>query len=116
MAVLDITLTKIEAFEKAAEYTSPAAITAQADGAVLDCEGIPADKIVLILENADAVNDEDVTIKKGEMLQATADLVISVPASKTYVVQIEGGKYLTLDGKIIISGTTDVKIAAVAMH
>lgn len=116
MAVLDVNLTKIEAFEKAAEYASPAAITAQADGAELDCEGIPADKILLILENSDSENAEDVTVKKGEMLQATADLVISVPASKTYVVQVEGGKYLTLGGKIIISGTTDVKIAAVAMH
>ncbi|MEL7569441.1 MAG: hypothetical protein AAGU14_02660 [Eubacteriaceae bacterium] len=116
MAVLNVTLTKIIAFEGAVEYTAPAAITAEADGAEFDCEGIPADKILLIIENADAENAEDVTIKKGEMLQATADLVISVPASKTYVVQIEGGKYLTLDGKLVISGTTDLKIAAVAMH
>ena len=116
MAVLNVTLTKIMAFEKAEEYNEPDAITSGEDGAEIDCEKIPVDKILLILQNVDEANAEDVTIKKGEMLQATADLVINLPASKTYVVQVESGKYLTLDGKIIISSSTDVKIAAVAMH
>jgi len=116
MAVLEVTLTKLEAFEEAKQYTAPAAITAADDGATIDVAGHPTEKILLIFENGDAVNAENVTIKKGTGIQATADLVIAVPKSEVHVVQVESGKYLNDDGKLVISGSTDVKVAAVALH
>lgn len=70
---------------------------------------------VFILENADASNAEVVTIKAGNGIQGTTDLAISLPASAMRFITLDSGKYKNVSGtnkgKIMFTGTADVKIA-----
>ena len=76
-------------------------------------------KMLIIMQNVDSTNAENVTIKAGNGIQGTADLVVSVAKSSTKVIAIESGKYVntsgTNKGKIKITGTADVQIACVVL-
>lgn len=104
-------------FNEGAAMPATAAVDA-ADGALITCD--KADhKMLIIMENADGANAENVTIKKGNGVQATADLVVALAASQKKVITIESGKYKNVSGtnkgKILINGTADVKIACVVL-
>lgn len=88
------------------------------DGALITC-GAADQKMLIIIENSDSTNAENVTIKKGNGLQGTKDLVIAVPKSEIHTIVVESGKYKNVSGtnkgKIQITGTADVKIACVVL-
>jgi len=104
-------------FNTAAVKPATAAVDA-VDGALITCD--KADhKMLIIMENADVANSENVTIKAGNAVQGVADLVVAVAASTTKVITVESGKYKNVSGtnkgKILITGTADVKIACVVL-
>lgn len=88
------------------------------DGALITCDK-DDQKMLIYIENADASNAETVTIKKGNGLQGTADYAVSVAASGKRCVVIESGKFKNVSGdnkgKIVITGTADVKVACVVL-
>lgn len=104
-------------FNVASVMPATAAVDA-VDGALVTCD--KADhKMVIIMENADAANAENVTIKAGNGFQGTTDLVVALAASAKKVIVIESAKYKNVSGtnkgKILINGTADVKIACVVL-
>lgn len=105
------------AFNTADEIPATAAVDATA-GALITC-GAADQKMLIIMENSDAVNDETVTIKKGNALQGTADLAVVVPKGEKHTIVVESGKYKNISGtnkgKILITGTADVKLACVVL-
>lgn len=104
-------------FNIGAVMPTTAAVDA-ADGALITCDKADQ-KMLIIMENADAVNSENVTIKKGNAVQGVTDLVVAVAASTTKVITVESGKYKNVSGtnkgKIMVTGTADVKIACVVL-
>ncbi len=104
-------------FNAAGAMPATAAVDA-ADGALITCDKAD-NKMLIIMENSDAVNPENVTIKAGNGLQGVADLVVEVAASTTKVITVESGKYKNISGtnkgKMLITGTADVKIACVVL-
>lgn len=105
------------AFNAAKEFPTTAAVDATA-GAFITCDAADQ-KMLIIMENSDADNDENVTIKKGNALQGTADLVYKVPKGETHAIVVESGKYKNISGtnkgKIHITATADVKLACVVL-
>lgn len=105
------------AFNTGAAMPATAAIDA-VDGALITCDKADQ-KMLIIMENADAANAENVTIKAGNGIQGTEDLVIALAASQKKVITIESGKYKNVSGtnkgKIKITGTADVKLACVVL-
>lgn len=98
MAATAITKTKLS-FNEPVETTAAATLTA--DGATVDYDH--DDQRILLL-----IGTADVTIKAGDGLQATEDLLVEFESGKTKAVVIESGKYKfhtgENKGKIFISG------------
>lgn len=88
------------------------------DGALITCNKADQ-KMLIIMENSDSSNSENVTIKKGNGVQGVADLVIAVPKSETHTIVVESGKYKNVSGtnkgKIVVTGTADVKLACIVL-
>lgn len=105
------------AFNGAKIMPATAAVDA-VDGALITCDKADQ-KMLIIMENSDAVNSETVTFKKGNALQGTADLVVTIPKSETHTIVLESGKYKNVSGtnkgKIVVTGTADVKLACVVL-
>ena len=77
-------------------------------------------RILLMITNAHASDAKKATILKGNALQGTEDLEISVPAGKTYGIVVESGKFGNVygenKGKVIVQGeSTDIKVQAVEL-
>ena len=73
-------------------------------------------KVRLTFVNSDSSNAETVVIKGGTFApSAVGDLSFSIPASETYGVTVESGKYLQMTGDnagyIIGTATADVDVA-----
>lgn len=79
-----------------------AAVTLTADGATIDYTKKSDELVLLIVGGAEA------TIKAGDGLQGTNDLVIPFTTGKTKAVVVESGKFLFHSGenkgKIVITG------------
>lgn len=88
------------------------------DGGIIDFTGVD-DKIAIIVENSDSTNAETFTIKAGNALQGTVDLVESIAKSTTKVYVIESGLYKNISGankdKVVVTGSADVKVAAILL-
>ena len=84
-----------------------------AEGAALEMKGCD-DKYLIVVQNA-AEAAKTVTVKAGNGLQGTADLVHEVAESSTTCVVLESGHYKNVSGadkgKVLITGTVDIKIA-----
>lgn len=114
MAATEITITGLS-FNTAAAMPATAAVDAT-NGATIDFSGYEDRRILIIAENADTENAENVTIEMGTGIQGTADYTFSVPASGKYCCVVESGKFKNMStGLVTITGTADVKIAAVAL-
>lgn len=117
MAATAITNTVLSAFGKAEAMPATAAVDATS-GALITCDKTDH-KMLIIMENADTTNAETVTIKAGNGIQGTKDWTVSVPKASTMVVTVESGFYKNVSGankgKIVITGTADVKIACVVL-
>lgn len=81
----------------------PAAVACGADGATVEYDAEDR-RILLMIGTADA------TIKAGNGIQGTEDLVIPFTTGKTKAVVIESGKFVNTSGphkgKILITGAT----------
>ena len=69
------------------------------------------DKRVLLLIGGVAGSAK---IEKGDMLQATEDLAITVTAADKAIV-IETGKYMKANGTVVISGLSGVTVKAIEL-
>ena len=89
------------------------------DGAQIQWNG-PDERMFILIENADSVNSESVTIKKGDGPAAAAsDLTLSLPAGEKRLVPIESARFLNTTGAargcVLLTGSADVKVAAVLL-
>lgn len=76
--------------------------------------------ILLMITNGGSAGAKKATIVKGNGLQGTEDLEISVAQGKTVAIVIESGKYMNVSGEykdqVIVKGeTTDIKVQAVEL-
>jgi hypothetical protein len=114
MAATEITVTNLK-FNTAEALPATAALDGT-DGAVIDFSSAEDRRILIIIENSDSENAEEVTVKKGTGIQATGDHVVSVAASTTVCAVVESGKFKNMsNGLVNITGSSDVKVAAVAL-
>jgi hypothetical protein len=114
MAATEITITNLK-FNTAEALPATAALDGT-DGAVVDFSSAEDRRILIIIENSDSENAEDVTVKKGTGIQATEDYVVSVAAGATVCTVFESGKFKDMSsGLVNITGSADVKVAAVAL-
>jgi hypothetical protein len=110
----EITITGLK-FNEAAQLPATEAID-ETGIATIDYGSYEDRRIAVMVENSDAENAQDVTVKKGTGIQATEDYVVSVPASSNIVLVLESGKYKDMStAKVSIAGSTDVKVAAIAL-
>ena len=77
-------------------------------------------RILLMITNSHSSDAKKATILKGNDLQGTEDLEISIPAGKTYGIVVESGKFENVSGesagKVIIKGeSTDITIQAIEL-
>ncbi|NLB80943.1 MAG: hypothetical protein GX800_04890 [Clostridiaceae bacterium] len=120
MAATAITPTALTGFNKAAALPATAAVAAN-EGALIAFSKADQ-KGLIILENSDATDTATAIITKGDALQGTTDLSITIQPSATAVVAIESMKYkymtgATTKGKVLVKDTdttaTTLKVAAV---
>lgn len=118
MAIAEIKNTELIRNE-AKEIASAVAVDASA-GASVDYTNKSDGRILLMITNSNASATKKATILKGNSLQGTEDLEISIPAGKTYGIVIESGKFGNVygdnKGKVIIKGeSTDIKVQVVEL-
>jgi hypothetical protein len=96
------------------------AATTAADGFTIDCSGIADHKIMFVFQNSGATA-RTATVKKGNGIQGTADLVSGeIAASKFGTVVVESGRfknaYGTDKGLVkIIPSHAELKMAAIVL-
>lgn len=117
MAMSEITNTELLRNE-AKEILEPVAVDAS-EGASIDYSNKSDGRILLMITNS-ASDDKNATILKGNSLQGVEDLVITIPAGKTYGIVIESGKYANVSGdnkgKVIITGeSADITVQAIEL-
>lgn len=87
------------------------------DGLKFDCKEYSNDRLMFIIENANASSTKKASIKaptKGGYAAEDVDLELSVAAGKKAVAYVETARYANTDGSIIITGaSTDIKAVAV---
>lgn len=118
MAKVEIKNTSL-ARNEAKEVLSAVAVDATA-GASVDYTNMSDGRIFLMFTNSNASAAKKVTILKGNGLQGTEDLEISIPASKIYGIVIESGKFANVSGddkgKVVIKGeSADIKVQAIEL-
>lgn len=118
MAVVKITNTVLTRNE-AKEVTASVAVDVT-DGASVDYTNKSCGKILLLIENGHASAAKKATIVKGDGLQSTKDLEVSIPAGKTYAVCVESGKFMNVSGvnkgKVVVKGeSADIKVKAIEL-
>lgn len=118
MAMAEITNTGLLRNE-AKEIISAVAVDASA-GASVDYSNKSDGRILLMITNSNSSVAKKATILKGNSLQGTGDLEVSIPAGKVYGIVIETGKFGNVygdnKGKVIIKGeSADIKVQAVEL-
>ena len=117
MARANIPLQKTELVSK---FRTPAATTGMltaltADGGEIKWDERD-DKILLLVQNTNASAAVTVTVKAGNGIQGVADESISLPANQYTLIRLESGRFKNVSGddkgKVILTGSTDVKVAA----
>lgn len=120
MAATSITATALTNFNIAAALPATAAVAAN-EGALIAFNKADQ-KGLIILENSNTSATATAIISKGDGLQGTTDLSITLKPSATSVVAIESMKYKfmtgeTTKGKVLVKDTkttaTTLKVAAV---
>lgn len=117
MARVDITNTKLK-LNEAAVMPTTAAVTNQTEGCAIDYTGKDDGKILLILENSTS-SPIDIKILQGNGIQGVEDLAINIGNMEKKCIVIESGKFVNvkgeLKGKVIINGSTSLKVAAIEL-
>lgn len=120
MAVTVITPEQLAINTIDADALAMTAPTAAADGFTVDVSNIADHKLLLVFLNTSVDTAYDVTIKKGNGLQGTADLLKEVAFGKTAAVVVESGKFKNVSGTnkgkiVIIPENAAVKMAAIVL-
>ena len=118
MAMAEVKNTELVRNE-AKEIKTDVAVDASA-GASIDYTNKSDGRILLMITNGNASAEKKATILKGNALQGTEDLEITIPAGKTYGIVVESGTFGNVygenKGKVIIKGeSTDIKVQAVEL-
>lgn len=117
MAQKLITSTKLK-YNVASDLPTTVAATAVSDGCVIDYTAKDDGRILLIIENSGAT-EFTAKILKGNGLQGVEDLSITIGANASKVITIESGKFVNVSGankgKVIINGSTNLKVAAIEL-
>lgn len=89
------------------------AIVVKTTGAVIDYENKSCDKILLLITNGGAAAKK-LTIVKGDSLQGTEDMEISVANGVTLGVVVESGKFENVTGdnrgKVVVKSEDDTSL------
>ena len=117
MSVVKIENTQLVRNE-AKEVVSQVAVNVT-DGACIDFSNKSDGRILLLFTNAGSAQKK-VTILKGNSVQGVEDLEFSVPASKTFGIVIESGKFANVFGDnagyVVVKGeSADIKVQAIEL-
>ena len=99
MAVVTVYPTKV-GFNESVTETAGTLVTSASDGCHIVLNGMNGDvpvsvkdeSLLIVLENTDT-GALTITVKAGDSWVGVNDLVISVPASTTHILRVEGAKY-----------------------
>ena len=115
MSQVSITNTKLK-YNEAGVLPAAVVMTNAADGCAVDYTGKEDGKVLLILE---ASAEATAKILAGNGLQGTEDLEIALASGDKKCIVVESGKFVNVygenKGKLIINGSTSVKVAAVEL-
>lgn len=119
MAVTAVTVQPLTINTFDADFAMTAA-TSATDGFTVDVSDYQDHKLLIVVQNTSEDTAYDITVKKGDGLQAVANLVKEVAAGKTAGVCVESGKFKNMNnsskGKmVIIPENVAVKIAVIAL-
>ncbi len=98
--------------------TGGVSITNAIDGCLVDYRKSEDGKILIMLQNTGAT---EVTTKilKGNALQGTRDLEIKIGGNSTEMIVVESGRFVNAfgekKGKLVINGSTAVKVSVVEL-
>lgn len=109
---MDITMNKIAKFNEGV-ILEAAIEAAEGDEILIPYE--EADNKIIILVSNDGAGSGDITFEKGDMLQATEDLTITVPAGKTIAVALESGKFKKKNGNVKAIASAELGIQLIAL-
>lgn len=106
MAVVNATNMKLALNE--ALTVAVSATATGTDGVSISYKSARDTNILLLLGGATGT----AVIKKGDMLQATEDLSVSVTSSGEVAIVIESGKFVNSDGNVLITGVSGLTVKA----
>lgn len=109
---MDITMNKIKKFNDCSVLEDKIQIDAEEEILIPYEE---ADNKIIILVSNDGAGSGDITFEKGDMLQATEDLTITVPAGKTIAVALESGKFKKKNGNVKAIASAELGIQLIAL-
>lgn len=116
MATTNITNTSLK-FNTAAAMPATSALDASG-GCRISFKNREDARILIILENS-ATASKEATVKAGNSIQGVKDLTVSLDAGQKKVITLESGKYMNVSGTnagyVVITGTADIKAAAVEL-
>lgn len=107
MAVVNATNTVLKVNELAAIEVATASGT---DGVKINFKDKDDKRVLLLIGGAAG----SATIEKGEMLQSTEDLAITVATTEKAIV-IETGKFMKNDGSVVIKGLANMTVKAIEL-
>lgn len=109
---MNIEINKIPKFNEYAELEAEVTVTS-ADEASIPYE--EADHKIVILVSNKGGNSAEVTFEKGDMLQGTEDLIVTVPAETTVAIALESGKFKKKDGNVKATVSGDLSFQLIAL-
>jgi hypothetical protein len=119
MAVTAVTVQALDINTFDADFAMTAA-TSATDGFTIDVTGYADQKLLIVAQNTAEETAYDITINKGDGIQAVSNLVKEVAAGKIAGVCVESGKFKNMNnsskGKmVVIPENVAVEIAVIAL-
>lgn len=98
--------------------TMPDLVALDASAGALIPMGNRDDKTLIFVQNGGS-GKTNITFKAGDAIQGATDLVVSVTNGKTECFVVESGRFLVTKGqnrgKMLVTGTADLKVGAVVL-
>ena len=107
MAIVNGTNSVLKINELGAVTTNTAT---DADGVAINFTNKDDKRVLLLIGGKDGA----AKIEKGDMLQSTEDLAITVTTAEKAIV-IETGKFMKADGTVVISGLSGITVKAIEL-
>ena len=101
-----------------ATLTSGVVITDDVEGCLIDYRNSEDGKILVMIENT-GTTEAEVKILKGNALQGTRDLEVKIGGNSTAMIVVESGRFVNAfgekKGKLVINGSTSIKVSVVEL-